>query len=273
MPISVGRRSNPEEPVSGTRYRRGSTEETAFSNGAAEARGESPRGRRGRSDAPADEPRSRNGSRGSNDSVPKREPRRGWSGSKKTREESSDYADRFKLPEDDYTLIIFLEDEPFDSANRHFIREIQGQKSFICPGKNGPYRCALDAAGDKAMPIDYFNIAILEEGQDPVAKVWECGPGYSTEINNKQNSRAVGGKLSNVYFEVKGIKAPSGKGATKLDMNVVRERDLENEWGVQPLSDEELAVLEKQMKSDGYVQYSSEKSLKEAADKLLDLSD
>lgn len=294
MAITIGRRpgaartEETKEPTRASRYQRG---------GAAEEEPTSSRRGRGGRDGSSDDAPARGRGRGGRDggdedsgrggrsrgrgreeeAAPARKPQRGWSGSKRTREETSDYADRFKLPEDDFIVIAFMEDEPFDSAGRHFIRELKGQKSFICPGKDGPFKCPLCAAGDRAMAVSYFNIAVLDiddEGPlDPVVKVWEAGPGYAKDIETQQNSRAVGGKLTSVYFEVRGVKADSGKGATKLKMNVVRERDLESEWHIPPLSEEEFVALEKDMKGEGYVKFSSERAMQAAADELYDLAD
>lgn len=267
-------------PTRGSRYARnnGATEAPATSRrgGARSAPPEddAPRrgsSRRGRSedDAP------RRGRGGGDEAAPSRQAQRGWAGSKRTREETSLDADRYKLSELDFDLIAFAENEPFDSAPRHFIndRGYKGQRAFICPGKKGPYKCPICAIGEKPMPVDYFNIAVFDT--DPESpnfgaaemKVWECGPGYSGEIKTQEDSRAVGGDLTSCYFEVKGVKKGNSK-ATQLEINPVRVRDLKDEWGIDPLSDAEWEDLSKDLKGEGYVQFAPERVMQEAADKL-----
>lgn len=260
----------------GSRYQRsGGEEDAAPARGrgrASAAPAESSRGR-GRTRDDEDSGGSRGRSR--DEAGPKREAARGWSGAKRIREETSDYADRFKLDEKEWQLIAFMEDDPFDSAGRHFLNGIQGQRSFICPGKKGPYKCALCGVGDKAMPITYFNILYFEGDElKPVLKVWEAGPGYTTSIETQIDSRAVDGHLSSVYFEVKGKKSASGKGATTLEINPIRERDLLDEWNIEPLTEEEFAVFLPDMKvGEEYVKFAPQRALEEAAAKLEKLAD
>lgn len=252
-----------------TSSRRGGSARSAPPEEAAPRRGSSRRARN-EDEAPR---RGRGG--GGGEPAPTRQAQRGWAGSKRTREETADYADRYKLTELDFDLIAFAENEPFDSAPRHFIndRGYKGQRAFICPGKKGPYKCPICATGEKPMPVDYFNIAVFDTNPESDTfgqaemKVWECGPGYSTEIKTQEDSRAVGGDLTSCYFEVKGVKKGNSK-ATQLEINPVRVRDLKEEWGIDPLSDAEWGELYVDLKGSEYVQYSPERVLQEAADKL-----
>lgn len=297
MAITIGagsrRASSDAEPTRGSRYQRGAPEEDAAparrgrrTSSEEPTRGRSSSRTSSRSRTDDDEPRtSRGRSRGGDDAprreaAPARQAQRGWAGSKRTREETSDYGDRYKLIIDDWDLIAFGEDEPFDSAPRHFIQDTayKGQRSFICPGKKGPYECPLCGTGDKPMPVDYFNIAVFDVDEksetfgEATMKVWEAGPGYSSEIETQQDSRAVDGHLSSVYFEIRGKKQGASR-ATKLEMNVVRERDLVKEWKIDPLSEDDWKELEKDFKDDTYVEFSPKRVLQEAADKLLALGD
>lgn len=274
MGITLGNRAAPASDAGasrGSKYQRGAPDEVppARGRGRASAATESSRGRRAGRESSDEAPRGRR-SRGADteEAAPPRSAQRGWAGAKHVREETYDDI-RFKLPEDDFALIAFMEDDPFDAAARHFLNGIQGQRAFICPGKKGPYPCALCKLGDRAMPWTFFNIIVFE-GDDllPVLKVWEAGPGYTKDIETQQDSRAVDGHLTSVYFEVRGKKAASGKGATKLEINPVRERDLKEEWNIDPLTQDEFDAFVKDMKGDGYVKFAPERALQEAADKL-----
>lgn len=300
MAITVARRPSSrddddrnDEPTRGSRYQRnGSGDEDPPPRRGSRGRGgddDEPRGGRGRGRGDRDDERpSRHrsddgdgGSRrgrgrgGSRDDAPlARTPNRGWAGSKKIAEETSDFGDRFSLDEDDFDLIAFLEDEPFDSIGRHYINELRGRKSFTCPGKNGPYDCPLCKIGDKARKYDYWLIVVFDENDGPVPKIWMVGPGYAKDIETENKSRAIGGKLSSAYFEVKSVKADSGKGAAKLKINRVRESELDA-WKVEPPTDKEWDKLyeEAQEMSKDYVKFDPQRVLEDAADALDGLGD
>lgn len=304
MAITVGRRPSSrrdeddrdEEPTRGSRYQRnGSRDEDepprrGSSRGRSRDEDDEPRGRgRGRGSDDDERPRrsrhdddegsssrgrSRGRGRGGDDAPLTRTPNRGWAGSKKVAEETSDFGDRFQLNEDDFDLIAFLEDEPFDSIGRHYINELRGRKSFTCPGKHGPYDCPLCKIGDKARKYDYWLVVEFDENEGPVPKIWMVGPGYAKDIETENKSRAVNGKLSSCYFEVKSVKADSGKGAAKLKINRVRESELDA-WNVEPPTDEEWDRLyeEAQEMSKDYVKFDPQRVLEDAADALDGLGD
>lgn len=298
MGITVARRPSSRdddrdaEPTRGSRYQRGSSrdDDNPPRRGRGRSDDDEPRGRgrgdrdngdgdrptRHRSDEGEDRGSRRGRGRGgSRDDAPlARTPNRGWAGSKKIAEETSDFGDRFSLDEDDFDLIAFLEDEPFDSIGRHYINELRGRKSFTCPGKNGPYECPLCKIGDKARKYDYWIIVVFDETEGPVPKIWMVGPGYAKDIETENKSRAIGGKLSSAYFEVKSVKADSGKGAAKLKINRVRESELDA-WKVDPPSDKEWEDLygEAQEMSKDYVKFDPQRVLEEAADALDGLGD
>lgn len=275
--IGGSRKAAPAEAPAasrGSRYRREEPEAEAPSRGRArrDTRGngstgeDNPTKGRARGRAPAEE-----------EKAPARAPQRGWAGSKKVREETFNNI-RFTLPDDDPVLIYFMQDEPFDSAAAHFLRDLRdGQKLFICPGKKPsagyPDGCPLCRVGDQPSARSYFNIVQFDNDGEGELRVWEAGPGYSGEIQKKQDSRIVGGKLSSVYFEVVGVKAASGRGATKLQIDPVQERDLPELFDMDPLTDAEYDVFAKDLQAEGYVKYPPLSALQAAADKLDALGD
>jgi hypothetical protein len=259
MAITVGRRGGSapkdEEPARGARYARGTRERESFDEGASEARDTRGRARwRGRE---------------VEEEGPKRNAARGWASAKRTREETSTNK-RFKPTEDEPQLIMFLEDEPFDSAAIHFLRELRdGQKAFTCMGKKDG--CPLCAAGDQPRALTYFNIAVFDADGNADVKVWEAGPSATEAIETKANSRLVNGKLSAFYFEVMNHKKSNGFFETKIE--TVRESEVEETWEIEPVDDALFEELIKEAEGEGYVRVSPLSALEEAARKLNRMGD
>ena len=150
---------------------------------------------------------------------------RGWAAAKKLKAEGGDYAPDLKI-EDEPVLVKFMEDEPFAVFRQHFLRERkEGKKSFKCPGKGCPLCGDLGHTPDRKFA---FNVVNLSE-EPPVVQVLFAGPRLLTVLEKKNEGRT--GPLSKHYWEI----SKAGKGTqTTYTLEVVKERDLEEEFEVDP---------------------------------------
>lgn len=185
--------------------------------------------------------------------------RKGWGGAKRTKEMSSDFPEELKVG-DEALLIKFLEDEPFASYRQHWI-EREGKKSFTCLEDD----CPLCDIGDRPQGRYAFNILLLSEGE-PVNKVWVVGNRLEGTLENYAKDKKTG-PLTRLYWSV----SRTGKGSnTQYNVSPVKERDLGEDWDVEPLEDDILAKYEKQCWDDSAVSVQTRKQLQAIADEVSD---
>jgi hypothetical protein len=162
-------------------------------------------------------------------------------------------------------LIKILDDEPFYTYKQHWVEGLRStnRKSFLCIDDIGD-DCPLDAAGAEVRGFAAFNVAVLSERGDPQVKVWHAGSGVADDLAKKANLKT--GPLTKEYYSVtKGKSGSNKKGPVKYDINVVKERDLLDDWGIEPLSDAELDDLEKKAFDEDYFKYPAKSELREIA--------
>ena len=185
--------------------------------------------------------------------------RRGWGNAEKTGRADSPYAQRLKIDEKP-VIIKFLEDEPYTSYRMHWV-ERQGQKSFTCISDLNPKGCPLCDAGHRPSQRIAFNVALLSPGEAPVVRSYEVGPRYMDSLKNfHQDPRQ--GPLPKHYWAV----SRSGKGPTsQTNYQMVRDRDLEEEWGLEPLDAGDIEELGTAVYDNKIVPIPSYKTLHEIA--------
>lgn len=166
--------------------------------------------------------------------------KRGWGNVEQTKQADSPYAQRLKI-DDKPVIIKFLEDEPYTSYRQHWI-ERQGQKSFTCIADMHPKGCPLCDAGHRPSARFAFNVALLSEDGDTTIKSYEVGPRVIDSLKNfHQDPRQ--GPLPKNYWAI----SRSGKGPTsQTNHQMVRDRDLEEEWNITPLTEDGLEQIKKQ---------------------------
>jgi hypothetical protein len=166
--------------------------------------------------------------------------KRGWGNVEQTKQADSPYAQRLKI-DDKPAIIKFLEDEPYTSYRQHWI-ERQGQKSFTCIADMHPKGCPLCDAGHRPSARFAFNVALLSEDGDTTIKSYEVGPRVIDSLKNfHQDPRQ--GPLPKHYWAI----SRSGKGPTsQTNHQMVRDRDLEEEWNITPLTEDGLEQIKKQ---------------------------
>ena len=214
---------------------------------------ERPRRRRSR-DEDADEPPRRRRSRDDEDDEDEdededEEPRRtrgkkskkrgsnrnsGWGGYDNVKSRSSSYASKLMVSKlRGESLIKFLEDEPFGSYGLHWFDELSGKKGWMCLDSVGKEKCPGCDLGDRPTPNALFNVLELDDDGDWVPKVIAAGTRLTGQLQGLADGK---GGLSGPYWSV--MAGPKGSGTGNFQK--VKERDLEEDWDVDPLSRAEL---------------------------------
>jgi hypothetical protein len=169
----------------------------------------------------------------------------GWGTADRARDANSDWASEVKLTADEQ-VFAFLDDAPFVVYGQHWVDERKGKKSFVCLNdadqKSKPGVCPLCDIGDKPRVFSAFNVILLEEGNDPMLQVLTAATRFTTQLKDKNESR--NGPLTKDYWGL----SRSGKGNnTSYNIIPIKERDLKDDWGVEPLDDRDFEDLEKEM--------------------------
>lgn len=158
--------------------------------------------------------------------------RSGWDGVSAVKDADSLYATRLRVTEEPI-VIKFISDEPYASWRQHWV-ERQGQKSFVCISEFD--QCPLCDSGNRPSIRIAFNVVLLASDGNHGLRSYEVGPRVIDQLKNFHNDPRSG-PLSKHYWAV----SKTGKGATSATAHqVVRERDLTEEWGVNPLTEDDL---------------------------------
>lgn len=159
----------------------------------------------------------------------------GWSSDRAPKIRKTGSANKFEYEEGKETLIKILEDVPFYSMWRHWILGNGGKKR--------PYTCLINECplcdiGDTPKPVDYFNIVELGEGE-PKLFLWECSPSPAKAIKERsEKPRTSPVNRDNLYWAV--TKTSNANGVPLTTIDPVKEDELEADWGVKPLTAEQL---------------------------------
>lgn len=189
--------------------------------------------------------------------APRRVIRGGWEGVKQLKSDVSDssYAQRLKVSEEPI-IVKFLEAAPYAAYRQHWV-ERTGQKSFTCIGNIDPKGCPLCDSGNRPSNKFAFNVVLLTPGEDPVLRSYEVGSRAIDQLKNF-NDDPRQGPLPKHYWAI----SRSGKGATTAtNHQLVKARDLEEEWGVIDLSEDMLNHFLKLAYTDEIVPIPTRSSL------------
>jgi len=163
--------------------------------------------------------------------------RGGWSQVDALKSADSQFAQRLKVSEE-VQVIKFLGDEPFAAWHQHWV-EREGQKSFICIRELEDRGCPICETGNRPSQRIAFNVVLLTPNDKPVNRSFEVGPRVVDQLRNL-NKAPQTGPLSKHYWAV----SRSGKGATtSYNLQVIRERDLADEWAIAPIAEAEYSSL------------------------------
>jgi hypothetical protein len=209
------------------------------------------RGRRASRDDD-DEPRSRR---------PKVKAKGGWDAVRNNR--AARYANPGQIQvKDKEVLLKFLEPEPFATYGQHWV----GQRSYTC-GLNAEYeKCPLCNEGVPCRYLALFNVVDMNTGEN---RYWEVGPEASkTLMEFEEEPRTKPLSKDGLYFAAKRFKKDNGFYGFKISS--VKERDLEDEFGVEPLDDHELDKADAGIFDDSVIPVNTLKELKDAAKEVDD---
>lgn len=190
--------------------------------------------------------------------------KRGWGAAEQVKSADSNYAQRLKV-EEQPVVVKFLEDEPYTSFRMHWV-ERQGQKSFTCLSGIHQQGCPLCDAGHRASARFAFNVALLTGDGEAIVRSYEVGPRVIDSLKNfHQDPRQ--GPLTKHYWAI----SRSGKGPTsQTNHQLVRERDLSEDWDMSALSEGLLEELKGQCYDESIVPIPQRKTLVDIAAEELD---
>lgn len=194
----------------------------------------------------------------------------GWSAGKNAPQyKSSKNTERFGVPENgEEVLIRFVEEKPFESFFQHWIRQEDGKNH---PYAHGGADCPLCAYGNRAKSVDYMNVIQLGEDGEPALKLWVITPDPLAAIMEKANSkRSSPLNRDDLYFAVS--KRKQANGTFTYSVETVKVADLQEEWGVSPLTAEQIAKVTEELYDSSVAdnQKKSHSELLEIAKKYLD---
>lgn len=223
-----------------------------------ETQDERPSRRRARSDEAEERPFRGRRSRDKDDDEPdedrpKRGARRSARGSRgfgsyeQKKAKTSSYADDFKPGADNPTLIKFLEEEPFDSYNQHWIesrdlpRDVK-RNSYMCLDDEyfdeDERDCPLCNIGEPAKTYSLFNVLDLTNPRKPEVKVWTAPPGVTEKLKRAAKEKKTSPlNREDLYFEVELIKS---KNKSEWNLTPVKARDLPDDYEIEPLEADEI---------------------------------
>ena len=210
---------------------------------------------------------------------------RGWAShrenERRTKRGFGDNPDEFKVDKENVTYLVKpLEDEPFWSYCEHFVNEIdEGKRSFTC----GDDTCPLCDYGHNPRAFDLFNVAVWDpaagSGEGAWAlKYWRATPdpagkilSRSEELGTGRNPKKLGDE--DVYLAVS--KSPSrkkkgGRAFNEFTIDLVKERDLEEDYDAFPLEDEEIDDSTGRLFTESVVPEANLRELRDAAGALDD---
>ncbi|SVE37188.1 uncharacterized protein METZ01_LOCUS490042, partial [marine metagenome] len=104
--------------------------------------------------------------------------------------------------------------------------------SFVCRDGMDSNGCPLCDAGNRPRPLFAFNVLLMERGEEPALRSYEAGTRVIATLRNFNEDERQG-PLSKHYWAI----SRSGTGPqTQYNHLLVKERDLKEEWHVDPLS-------------------------------------
>ncbi len=211
----------------------------------------------GSSDDSGSEDRPRRGRRSGGDDEGTTRRRSGTGGfasysQKKT--SNSQFAEEFKPGDNNPTLIKFIDAEPFDVYNQHWVDEGAAagktRHSFVC--RDDEYfaddddfdkGCPLCDLGEPKSTYSLFNILDLTNPRKPENKVWRTSPAVTDILLRASKDKKTSPlDREDVYFEVEMVKKSK---KTNWIVQPVKARDLLEDFDLDPLEGSELEEFEK----------------------------
>lgn len=147
--------------------------------------------------------------------------------------QSDGYTKAMALTED-WVLIKFLEDGPFDSFKQHWFEDAK-VKGWRCLNVDGQTPCPLcEELGDRARAASsYFNVAAFLDGATPTLQVLRAPKSLTELIKDLHGDRRFKGLTDPRLYATVQKKEPEKKGSPpKFHIQPVRASELDEDWGI-----------------------------------------
>jgi hypothetical protein len=193
--------------------------------------------------------------------------RGGWTAAQETIDSTSTWAVTFK-PATTTQVIKFLQQMPFASFRRHWIQRLAGRRAYTCL-QSFNRDCPLCDVGDRASAVSSFNIAVCGDDGEATLRAWDCGVRITQTLKTFANDQKVGPlDKRSLYFAVSKTESTNRQQAQTL-VTPARERDLQEDYNIPPLSDEDIERLLEKAYTNEVVQMNTAKELQAVADELM----
>jgi len=182
-------------------------------------------------------------------------------------------------PGEEFTLVKFVADEPFVSYAQHWINaKPKGRAGWECiaplpyddddSDKYGEVGdCPLCEFLDDGPRMQVmFNVIIFNEDLDEWEyRVLRAGVTLTDQLKALNEGRH--GPLSKFYWE---IMATGTKGSYSPNCSVVRDRDLPEDWDLDPLSEDAVEELTANAYTEDIISFPTYKQLEDLIDEMME---
>lgn len=194
--------------------------------------------------------------------------RSGWSASQETIDATSPWAANFK-PETSVQIVKFIQGTPYASYRRHWIDRVGiGRRAYVCL-ESLQRPCPLCDVGDRPSAVSAFNIVLVGDDGEGVLKSWDCGVKITQMLKTFSNDPKIGPlHKPSLYFAVSKTETSQRQQAQTMAVPV-RARDVEEDYGVPPLSDEDIERFQGKAYTNDIVQIPRASELEEIAAEML----
>jgi hypothetical protein len=187
----------------------------------------------------------------------------GFKALRRHKAERTSYAQNFKIKEGEAHFIKFLDEEPFDSYYRHWLRGLQGRQTFACLRTE----CPLCDIGDSPTYIMLFNVVDMENRDEVV--VWEASP----QPSGVMEEFVAAGKWApinreDLYWQISKKKASNG--FINYSALPIKSRDLVEDEQIPALSTMDIATLQGKKYDSEVIRIDSRQALREVVQSLDD---
>lgn len=190
----------------------------------------------------------------------------GWSGYKSAKSSipqtgDIDWKNDVWQPDDEETLVAFVEDAPFASYAQHWVG-----RSVVCPESiiGDEQECPIcQTTGDQPRVQVLFNVIVFDGEGIPHGKVLRAGKILSDALEGIADGKR--GPLTRYYWE---MTATGNKGSYNVNILPTTEEQVEEDWRFEPLSEEELEEFYEDRWDSGIVYRHSYDDLKKFARKM-----
>lgn len=190
----------------------------------------------------------------------------GWAMMKTTLDAASDFVKPLDIGAEP-TVLKFLADAPFDALREHWLDELKGKKGFRCLSDSCPLCLRL---GDRpARTKIHFAVVNFENPEYPVVAVLQTGAQLAKAIEKlaTQDRRYQPDGLLSSKLYVAVSKSGTGKN-TEYHLLDIKATDLEEDWGILPLTAEQFAEFQGQQQTDPIERVPTEAELHKLIDDL-----